>query len=626
MRRFRACSGFQATIHDGLIPPTPKVQKTGPVALHTKHTAVLWLTRTVFVLQFANKVMPLEQHSEIRWLASRVKPFLRVHAGSYFCIVVSSTLVLLDPLIVRWLIDDVIPGRRVSWLPLVAGAFLFTYVARLGFDGFASMLNFRAMQKFTFRSRLNLLRHLQKLSAEYHENRPLGDTLHRLQVDVDQVATLSSEVIPSALRIVTVFVFVMTAMLLLNYRLTAIVLPLIPVFILVRRRFHARLRHASDSVQEQSGKIIEFLEEHLSSIIQVQLLSCEQREARRFARLSSATVRAQVKRRGAELFFSSLLYLIIVAGMAGVLFYGGYLVMVGRLTAGGLVAFYGYTLQLFIPLYGIVDIYSKLQRASASIRRLMEITEAQTILRDRPEALALKPGALATVELKDVCFSYNSDCPVLNRINLLVNPGERVALTGRSGNGKSTIARLVARLYDTRDGSVLIEGTDIRDIKLKSLRSSVIFVPQDPVLFDVTLRENLLYGNVNATVDDLEHVARLAQLEDLINRLPNGWDEALGPRGNRLSGGERQRVALARALLQRPKVLVLDECTSALDAFTEKRVLEGLDSFLRNVTTIVISHRPFLTKWADRVVQVEFGTIREHTQARPSCLELQAGE
>lgn len=567
--------------------------------------------------------MRLSKNTELRWLAVRVKPFLRLHLGSYLCILLSSFLVLLDPLIVRFLIDEVIPNRRVNWLPLVAFAFLFTYMARLGADSLAGMLNFRAVQKMIFRTRLSLLRHLQRLSAEYHDNRPLGDTLHRLQNDVDQVATLSGEVIPSALRMVTVFTLVMTTMLVLNYRLTIIVLPLVPVFILARRSFHDRLRRASDSVQEQSGKVIGFLEEHLSSIVQVQLLSCEQREARRFARLLGDSVRAYLKRRATELFFSSLLYLIIITGMASVLCYGGYLVMSGRLTAGGLVAFYGYTLQLFIPLYGVVDIYSKLQRAGASIRRLMEITEADMVLRDRPGALALQPGPAGVVEFKDVSFGYQqSERPVLNAVSLRVNAGERVALSGRSGNGKSTIARLLARLYDTRSGSVLIEGVDVRDVKLKSLRSSVIFVPQDPVLFDVTLRENLLYGNTTASDEEVAHVVRLAQLETVIDKLPRGWDEPLGPRGNRLSGGERQRVALARALLQHPRVLILDECTSALDALTERRLLDGLDSFLRNVTTIVISHRPFPTRWADRVIQLDRGRICE--DADSSCSGLQA--
>lgn len=521
----------------------------------------------------------------------------------------ASVLVLLDPLIVKFLIDYVIPQRRVGLLPLLAAAFFLTYASRLGADNLAAMLNFRAVQKMTFRARLSLLRHLQRLSAAYHDNRSLGDTLHRLQVDVDQVGTLSGEVVPSALRMITVFIFVMSTMLFLNYRLTLIVIPLIPIFIFVRRRFHNRLRDASDSVQEQSGKMISFLEEHLSSIVQVQLLSGEQREARRFARLSGSAVRAQVKRRSTELFFSSFLYLIIVAGMAGVLCYGGYQVMNGTLTAGGLVAFYGFTLQLFIPLYGVVDIYSKLQRAGASVRRLMEIFEADMILRDRPSALVLGANAGGAIELKDVSFSYHTDRPVLSGFSLHVNAGEKVAIAGTSGHGKSTIARLVARLYDVRSGEVFVEGMDVRDITLKSLRSSVILVPQEPVLFDLTLRENVLYGKPSACQDELDQVAELAQLNTVISRLPNGWDEPLGPHGNRLSGGERQRVALARALLQRPRILILDECTSALDAITEKLLLGGLYSYLQNVTTMIITHRPYPMQWADRVILIDRGKI-----------------
>ena len=549
----------------------------------------------------------MRRSGEFWWLLSQVKPFFRLHFGSYLCVVAASVLVLIDPLIVRFLIDEVIPHGRFSWLPLVAAAFFFSYTGRLGFDSLAGMLNFRAVQKMTYRSRLKLLRHLQRLSAEYHDNTSPGDTLHRLQMDVDQVGTLTGEVIPVLLRTATVFILVMTTMLVLNYRLTLIVLPLIPLFILVRRRFQHRLRDASDSVQQQSGKLIGFLEEHLSAIVQVQLLSCEQREARRFARISGAVVRAQMMRRGTELFFSSVLYLIIVAGMAAVLSYGGYQVMTGTLTAGGLVAFYGYTLQLFIPLYGVVDIYARVQRVAASARRLIEITEARSILRDG--ALLLDVDAPAAVELREVCFSYNPERPVLSEVCLRVDRGERVALAGTSGNGKSTIAKLVARMYDTRAGNVLLDGTDIRDLKLKSLRSAVIFVPQDPVLFDVTLRENLLYGNPHATDEELESVTKLAQLDVLIKRLPRGLDESLGPRGNRLSGGERQRVALARALLQHPKVLILDECTSALDEVTERLLLSGLDSYLKDVTTIIISHRPSPTSWANRVVHFNYGRI-----------------
>jgi len=247
----------------------------------------------------------------------------------------------------------------------------------------------------------------------------------------------------------------------------------------------------------------------------------------------------------------------------------------------------------------------------------MEIAQAEVVVKDRPGALTLDKQGSGAVELKGVCFSYREDRPVLDSLSIRVKAGERLALTGTSGNGKSTAAKLMARLYDARAGVVLLDGTDVRDIKLKSLRSSVIFVPQDPVLFDVTLRENLLYGNPRATQEELDTITKLTQLENLIKRLPNGLDESLGPRGNRLSGGERQRVALARALLQHPKVLILDESTSALDEVTEKRLFNALHESLKGVTTIVISHRPYPTLWANRIVPLNYGHIGENAQ---SCM------
>jgi ABC-type multidrug transport system fused ATPase/permease subunit len=231
----------------------------------------------------------------------------------------------------------------------------------------------------------------------------------------------------------------------------------------------------------------------------------------------------------------------------------------------------------------------------------MEISDAKLVLRESEDSSPLEFGTSTAIELQQVCFSYRADRPVLESVSLRVNPGERVALAGTSGHGKSTVAKLVARLYDARAGTLLLGGTDIRNITLKSLRSSVIFVPQDPVLFDLTLRENLLYGNSKASNEELGSVVSLVQLDSLIKRLPKGLDESLGPRGNRLSGGERQRVALARALLQHPKVLLLDECTSALDELTEKQLLNALDEHLKDITTIIISHRPYPTHWANRV-------------------------
>jgi ATP-binding cassette, subfamily B, bacterial MsbA len=556
--------------------------------------------------------MAMKKHGEVKWLATQVRSSLLLHVGSLFCIFAASLLVLLDPLIVKWIIDDLLTQRKTKWLLIAAGAFLLAYAGRFFFDGMGTLLSFQATQRTVFKMRLSLLRRLQQLPAEYHENKPVGDNLHRLQQEVDQVGQLGGEAIPALLRLLTLTPLTLMTMFALNSRLTCIVLPFIPAFVLVRQYFRQRLRRCAGEAQEQSGKVSSFLQEHLSAIVQIQLLSRELSEARRFVRLSGNAIRSHIKRKKMELAFLWSSAFIVFTGVAGILGYGGYQVVIGDLSVGGLVAFYSYTLNLFGPFYGIVDVYSKLCRAGASLRRILEIMEVETTLKDRSGARTLARSTPAEIKLKDVSFQYKSGSPALKQVNLLVGPGEKVALVGGSGSGKSTIAKLVSRLYDVGSGAVLVDGEDIRNIRLKSLRSIVGMAPQEPLLFDATLRENLLHGNPGASEKEMEEALEIAQIRFLLRRLPGGWDEPLGPRGGKLSGGERQRVALARTLLQNPRILVLDEPTSALDEATENRLLSELDGYVRGRTLIIITHRPIAMLWADRIVRLDQGEIVEN--------------
>jgi ATP-binding cassette subfamily B protein len=272
-----------------------------------------------------------------------------------------------------------------------------------------------------------------------------------------------------------------------------------------------------------------------------------------------------------------------------------------------MVAFYSYALQLFGPLYGAMDIYARLQRVGASACRLVEVEQAQITLFDSPDAVDLIRESPTQLELKNVFFRYRPDKPVLTDVSLKIEGTEKVALVGASGSGKSTIARLIARVYDVGEGAVLVNGNDVRNLRLKSLRSTVSFVPQEAPIFDTTLRENLLFGNPNASKSELERVVNITQLHDVVSRLSMGWDEPLGTRGIKLSGGERQRLALARALLQQPRILVLDESTSALDAITEQNLFEAMSELAQ--ATIVISHRLSTIMWADRVIVLDQGRV-----------------
>jgi len=273
------------------------------------------------------------------------------------------------------------------------------------------------------------------------------------------------------------------------------------------------------------------------------------------------------------------------------------------------VAFYGYVFRLFAPVSIAIDLQSRLQRVGASIRRILEITDGDSEIAERGFRTPLRCDIKLELEFRSVWFCYDEARPVLRDMSFRVEAGETVAVVGLNGSGKSTIGLLATRLYEPNAGSILVGGQDIREVGRRSLRATLTLVPQDPILFDETIRENLLYGNPRATGKDLETVAALTQLDRVLQTLPRGLDEPLGPLGGRLSGGEKKRLALARTLLQQPRILIVDEITSALDGPAAAGLLQGLELFRRARTLVVISHRPATILWADRILVVDEGAI-----------------
>ena len=543
------------------------------------------------------------------WLLAQLRPFIRTHLASFVLTVISSLLVLSEPLIIRFLIDDVlIRGSRILLLIAISG-FLLTYLGRIFFNAWGVMVGNRAVQKMIFKIRLHLLRKVQQLSSEYHEKNSVGDLLFRLEQDVALVGEITGQITTLLLRTAVTTTLILVTMFVLNWRLTCIVLPLVPAFLFLRHRFQRPLRDCSDQLQQQKGRVTAFLQDQISCMTQVQLVCRELTEACKFSRLSAAVTRTELRRLRMEVLFASSSSLIIVLSVMAILGVGSYQVLQGMLSIGSLVAFYSYALQLFAPLYAAMDIYSRFQRVGASARRLCEIEQAPVAVLEHPDAVDVPHSATPQLELKNVCFSYGPDKPLLTNVSLKVHCGEKIALVGSSGAGKSTIARLVARMYDAGDGAIFVNGIDVRELRLKSLRSTVSFVPQEAPIFDATLLENLRYGNPKASDSALESVIQITQLENVIARLPLGWNEPVGPRGGKLSGGERQRVALARALLQRPQIIVLDESTSALDAITEQNLFEAMSEVSQETITIVISHRLSTIMWADRIVVIDRGRV-----------------
>jgi len=518
---------------------------------------------------------------------------------------------LLDPLLIKWLIDCVLPQRNFRLLLLAAAAFFGIYICRLGLSALAGLVSFRTMQDLVFRIRLNLLEKMNQLSPAYHEGIPIGEKLYRMEQDVDQVAEVGSNLVPYVLQTGFNSAFVIVAMCLLNFRLACVVLPLLPVFLVFRRHFDARLRRASDSAQQQSSRESSFLQEHLSSIVQVQLLRQEQSQIQAFLYRAMARVKALNDRALTEILFTTCYMAIIAVGAIMILGYGGYQVFVGTLSIGGLVAFYSYMARLFDPLYATVEIYSRLNRLRTSVGRILEVFATSPSVLEYPNPVHLPSPVRGCLELGRVSFSYGNGPLVVEDLNLKIEAGEKIALVGASGSGKSTIAKLIARLYDVNQGTVRFDGIDIRSVRLESHRARVCYLMQDAVLFDRTLKENLLLGKPSATPDELVRAIALADLEELLRHLPSGWDTSLGPGGHALSGGERQRLALARAVLREPNVFLLDESTSALDAPSEQRIFANLRGKFRNETFVLISHRISALQWADRIVVLDRGRIRE---------------
>jgi len=549
--------------------------------------------------------------AQARWFLRQMRPLFPSYSLGVLLVVLSSAMFLLDPLLLKWLIDYVLPKKDFRLLLLTALGFFGLYIFRLGFFTLAQLVNFRTVQNLVFQMRLNILEQMNRLSADYHDSTPVGERLYRLEQDVDQVAEGGSNLVPYALQTAFNSIFVMGTMFTLDFKLTSLVLPLMPLFFVFRKKFEKPLRRASDLAQEKAAKESSFLQEHLTSVIQVQLLHQEKNQSQTFQKWAMERMKAVNHRELVEVLFSSCYMAIIATGTIAILGYGGYQVFIGALTIGGVVAFYSYMGRLFDPLRAAVDIYSQLNRLGTNIRRILEVMERTPSVPERPDAITFPSPLRGYVEMERVDFCYRDGVPVLDGIQLKLGPGEKVALVGISGSGKSTIAKLIARLYDASGGTVYIDGIDVRKIRLASLRTRVCYLLQDAVLFDRTLKENILLGNPSATTGELHTAVEIADLEELLRRLPQGWDTPVGPRGNALSGGEKQRVALARAVLHKPSILLLDESTSALDAPSERRVFMNLARHFPSQTIVFVSHRIAALKWVDRIVVLNRGVIQE---------------
>jgi ABC-type multidrug transport system fused ATPase/permease subunit len=545
--------------------------------------------------------------SASRWLLQKLRPYAKQVALGLAIASCAGGIATIDPLLMQHLIDVALPAKSLRQSGLTVLFIALCFVGRSALGGLSGVVSFLVSQKLAQDLRTELLAHMTSLSADWHEKTKLGEKVSRIDQDVEQISQYGSDVGNTVFRVVIFFLVNLAIMMALNWRMTVLVLPLLPLFLWVRIRFRQKIQSTADRAQAEVGNASGNLTEHLGAVPQIQILNAEDARVARTVQAWLDLLGAQWVQRKTEVAFSISVTSVLAVGILLVLGMGAHEYFAGALTIGGLVAFYAYVTRIFEPLSSAMELYSRTQRMMASTRRVREVLGTEPSVLDTGTIRDV-PGPLrAGLECQAVSFAYTPDLVILSGVTLRIQPHERVALVGKSGSGKSTLSRLFARMADPSSGPILLDGEPLRNYTLRALRQAVCYVPQQPVLFSATIRENLLYANPVATADQLQNVVDAAQLETMLGRLPLGLDTMLGQDGAGISGGERQRLAIARALLREPSVLILDESTSALDLPTEDWLFRAISTFRREMSMILISHRLRSLCWVDRIIVLDSG-------------------
>ncbi len=557
-----------------------------------------------------------EKRGEFHWLIKMLRSALPLYAGGLALSLGGGLVGVVDPLAIKWLVDTALPARRADLALCAAGAFVAAQLARMCTGAASGILIFRATQRAALKLRAVLLRHLTALSLDFHSGTPAGRKTFLMDRDVEQIVDTGSSVLAQILSLLSSIAVTIATMFYLSPMLLCAVLPVNALFIALRHVFKSRIEMGPAQVQEAASRATAISQEHLASVSQIQLLCSERAEIRRTIRALIAKNRAEWRRRLIELAFSNASFGIVVLGTASVLAVGSVQVLQGRMTTGALLASYALLARLFDPFGTATNLYTQLGRVRASLRRVKEVLDMQPSVSDCGTAV-LDAGDGATLRFEHVSFGYPGEEVLLREIDIEVRAGEKVGVSGRSGSGKTTMARLMARLHDSTSGHVTIGGRDVREYTLHSLRAAVCYVHQEAVLFDRSIEENLLLGNPSASAADLWRALRVAQMDTRIKALDAGLQTLVGQQGIKFSGGERQRLILARALVCQPAILLLDEATGAVDETTEQRILHTLRAEFPTQTVILISHRPSALSWADRIILLEKGGAVRDEPARP---------
>lgn len=539
-----------------------------------------------------------------------IKPYMHRLLFAMFCTVMAAAGNLYIPWIIKDMIDKVLADKNGAMLNWIAVSIIAIFIVRGLFWYGQNYLMSYVGQRVIIDIRAAVFKKLQRLSVSFYDKNKIGTIMSYVTNDVN---ALQSAMVENTIEMITegfILIGSVVAMIYLDWRLTLFTVCTFPPVLWFMEFFGKKIRKTGGRIQECTADITSVLQESVASARVIKSFVREDYEVGRFDVENKANFRANMKNAQLMATLTPVVELVAAIGVTMIIWYGGNNVINGTITAGSLVAFLTYAVNISNPIKRLTRVIGNIQKALAAAQRVFMVIDMPEEIVEANDARLL-PQVQGKVEFQNVTFAYNEKGDVIKDLSFTVAPGEVIAIVGPSGAGKSTIANLLPRFYDVNKGDIKIDGYSVREVTLNSLREQVGIVPQETMLFNGSVYDNILYGRLDATREEIETAAKAANAHDFIMQLSDGYETKLGDRGVNLSGGQRQRIAIARAILKNPRILILDEATSALDTESERIVQEALDRLMVGRTSFVIAHRLSTIKNADKILVLEKGCLVE---------------
>lgn len=543
-------------------------------------------------------------------ILSYIKPYMHRLIFAMFCTIMAAAGNLYIPWIIKDMIDEVLADKNGTMLNWIAASIIAIFFVRGLFWYGQNYLMSYVGQSVIIDIRAAVFKKLQRLSVSFYDKNKTGTIMSYVTNDVN---ALQSAMVENTIEMITegfILIGSVVAMIYLDWRLTLFTVCTFPVVLWFMEFFGKKIRKTGGRIQECTADITSVLQESVASARVIKSFVREDYEVDRFDVENRANFRANMKNAQLMATLTPVVELVAAIGVTMIIWYGGNNVINGTITAGSLVAFLTYAVNISNPIKRLTRVIGNIQKALAAAQRVFMIIDMPEEIAESRDAKQL-PEVSGKVEFQNVSFAYDDKGNVITDLSFSVKPGEVIAIVGPSGAGKSTIANLLPRFYDVNKGDIKIDGHSVREVTLDSLREQVGIVPQETMLFNGSVYNNILYGRLDATKEEIEAAAKAANAHDFIMQLTDGYETKLGDRGVNLSGGQRQRIAIARAILKNPRILILDEATSALDTESERVVQEALDRLMVGRTSFVIAHRLSTVKNADKILVLEKGNLVE---------------